>query len=101
MKYEKSAANVSKLFAILICILCSAPFVSGEQLAVGNRFPELKGMQDQHEVAYEMPDDLEHVAVAFTMSVGKSAKRPLPNKVRNTYPIRKRFLSPTFMECLR
>ena len=31
-------------------------------------------MKDQHEVAYSLPDKVEHIAVAFTMSVGKNPK---------------------------
>ena len=37
-------------------------------------------MQDQHEQAYPIPDDVKHVAVAFTMSVGKSANKALSEK---------------------
>lgn len=37
-------------------------------------------MQDQHEAAYPMPEGVRHIAVAFTMSVGKSANQALAKK---------------------
>ena len=37
-------------------------------------------MQDQHEKAYAVPSGTQHIAVAFTMSVGKSANQYLAKK---------------------
>lgn len=37
-------------------------------------------MQDQHEVTYALPEGVQHIAVAFTMSVGKSANQALAKK---------------------
>jgi hypothetical protein len=54
-----------------------------EPLAAGDAFPPFEGMQDQHEAPYAMPDDVVHVAVAFTMSVGKSANQALAEKGAN------------------
>jgi hypothetical protein len=68
------------LFIALFCASVGAGLLTAEPLAPGGTFPVLKNMQDQHEVAYEMPKDVKHVAVAFTMSVGKSANQALAEK---------------------
>ena len=43
-------------------------------------------MQDQHEVSYALPKGVKHVAVAFTMSVGKSANKALAEKGASFLP---------------
>lgn len=65
---------------MLSCALFGTGLANAAPLASGDNFPVLKDMQDQHEVAYVMPKGVEHVAVAYTMSVGKSANQALAKK---------------------
>jgi hypothetical protein len=51
--------------------------LGAETLQPGTAFPQLENMQDQHELAYPLPEKVAHVAVAYTMSVGKSANQAL------------------------
>lgn len=52
------------------------------ELAPGDRLPDLINLQDQHEVAYPMPDGVNHVAVAFTMGMGKAPTAILQRRAR-------------------
>lgn len=63
------------LRALCVASVFLASVASAAPLAVGDAFPKLDNMQDQHEVAYAVPADTRYVAVAFTMSVGKAANR--------------------------
>jgi len=67
--------NFRPRFIIILfsCALFGTGLVTAAPLASGDHFPALKDMQDQHEVAYTLPRCVEHIAVAYTMSVGKSA----------------------------
>ncbi len=58
----------------------SVCFLEGAILEPGTAFPDLIDMQDQHGVAYMLPDEVEHIAVAFTMGVGKSANKYFAEK---------------------
>ena len=80
VNYLRSTFRPVGLFTALLCAVFGAGNLSAETLAAGDRFPELKNMQDQHEQAYPMPEDVKHVAVAFTMSVGKSANQALADR---------------------
>ena len=63
-----------------LCAFLSVGLLQGAILEPGSAFPELKDMQDQHGVAYPLPDQVDHIAVAFTMSVGKSANKYFSEK---------------------
>jgi hypothetical protein len=71
---------------LLLGLFLSATFAFAAPLKKGQAFPELNNMQDQHERAYPMPADVAHVAVAFTMSVGKSANQALAEKGADFLP---------------
>lgn len=59
---------------------------SATPLKPGQTFPVFKNTKDQHEKAYPMPKELKHVAVAFTMGVGKSANQALAEKGADYLP---------------
>jgi hypothetical protein len=80
VKYYPTIHRSPKFFIALIGLLCTTGLAAAAPLAPGDSFPSLENMQDQHELAYAMPDDVAHVAVAFTMSVGKSANQALAEK---------------------
>lgn len=70
----------------LLCAFSASGLASAAPLKTGQTFPELKDMKDQHEQAYSMPAGVKHVAVAFTMSVGKSANQALAEKGADYLP---------------
>lgn len=74
--------NIRSLFCITagLCALLLAASLNAAPLEAGAPFPVLKDMQDQHEVTYAMPKGVQHVAVAYTMSVGKSANQALAER---------------------
>ncbi len=74
------------LFIIACSALLCSGLLSGAMLEPGMAFPVLKNMQDQHEQAYEMPAATQHVAVAYTMSVGKSANKYFASKGASYLP---------------
>jgi spermidine/putrescine-binding protein len=74
------------LFISLACFFLVAGRLTAAPLTPGDAFPTLKGMQDQHEVSYALPKGVKHVAVAFTMSVGKSANKALAEKGASFLP---------------
>lgn len=80
MNCYPSIIRLPSLFIALFCASFGAGLLPAEPLAPKDAFPVLEDMQDQHEVDYEMPKDVKHVAVAFTMSVGKSANQALAEK---------------------
>lgn len=61
-------------------------FLHGAILEPGVAFPELTDMQDQHGVAYPLPDEVKYIAVAFTMGVGKSANKYFAEKGSDFLP---------------
>jgi len=67
----------------MLAACLATSFLSGAPLEPGAAFPALENMQDQHELNYAMPEGVHHVAVAYTMSVGKSANRALAKKGAN------------------
>jgi hypothetical protein len=70
----------------LLAVLFTASLLAGAPLTPGDSFPKLENMQDQHEADYAMPAGIEHVAVAFTMSVGKSANKAFAEKGADYLP---------------
>jgi len=86
VKYLRSITRLSGLFTALLCAAFGAGNLSAETLAAGDPFPELKSMQDQHEKAYAVPEDVKHIAVAFTMKVGKNANQALAEKGADYLP---------------
>ncbi len=68
--HQTFVRTVAFFTAVLLTHVASAA-----PLSVGDSFPVLKGMQDQHEAAYPMPEGTRHVAVAFSMGAGKAANR--------------------------
>lgn len=72
-------------------VLCLAAFLSvsalsAAPLAVGDTFPQWTDMTDQHEAVYGIPQSTQHIAVAFTMSVGKAANRYLTEQGKDFLP---------------
>jgi predicted transcriptional regulator len=61
--------------ALCVASIFIGSMASAATLEVGDSFPPLANMQDQHEVAYAVPEDTQYIAVAFTMSDGKAANR--------------------------
>lgn len=81
VKYYQSILRPLSFYLVLILsVVFGAGRLSAETLAPGATFPAFDKLQDQHEVAYAMPEGVSHVAVAFTMSVGKSANKALAEK---------------------
>ena len=68
--HQTFVRTVAFFTAVLLTHVASAA-----PLSVGDSFPVLDGMQDQHEAAYPMPEGTRHVAVAFSMGAGKAANR--------------------------
>ena len=79
MKLQIHTLHLRSLIAVLYTFL-SVGFLQGAILEPGVAFPELTDMQDQHGVAYTLPDGVKHIAVAFTMGVGKSANKYFAEK---------------------
>ena len=71
---------------VAIYAFLSVGFLRADMLKPGAAFPELTDMQDQHGVAYPITDEVKHVAVAFTMSVGKSANKYFAEKGADFLP---------------
>lgn len=62
-----------RAFIFILLSLLAAVGLHADAVKVGQRFPALTDMQDQHEQAYPWPADLRHVIVAYTMGSGKLA----------------------------
>ena len=62
-----------RAFIFILLSVLTAVGLHAAAVKVGQRFPALTDMQDQHEKAYPMPAGLRHVIVAYTMGSGKSA----------------------------
>ncbi len=62
-----------RISPVILLFLFAVVGLHAGDLKVGQPFPALADMQDQHEKAYPWPNDVRHVLVAYTMSVGKSA----------------------------
>jgi hypothetical protein len=67
-----TSARFKRTIAFFFLFIGILNFASAE-LAPGDSLPDFPDMQDQHEVAYPMPEDVSHVAVAYTMGMGKAA----------------------------
>ncbi|MGZ0708365.1 hypothetical protein ACWPKO_08505 [Coraliomargarita sp. W4R53] len=86
MKLYKTTCRLRSSLIAVLSVFWAASFLTGAPLEPGSAFPALENMQDQHELAYAMPVGVQHVAVAFTMSVGKSANKALAEKGANYLP---------------
>jgi hypothetical protein len=86
VKHHFSSYRPLALFITLAFVFLVAGRLTATPLAPGDAFPALKDMQDQHEASYALPKGLQHVAVAFTMSVGKSANKALAEKGASFLP---------------
>lgn len=73
MNTNPSFSRPTRRLFQLITVFLSLVGIALAELAPGDPFPEFSKMQDQHEQVYAMPKGVKHVAVAFTMGVGKSA----------------------------
>lgn len=80
MKYTLSIFRLRLFMLACLWAVFGLGLASAEALAPGDVFPTLENMKDQHETAYAMPEHVAHVAVAFTMSVGKDANQALAKK---------------------
>jgi hypothetical protein len=86
VKYYLPTLRFRSIVIAFIYALCGAGLAAAAPLAAGDSFPLFKGMQDQHEAPYAMPEGVEHVAVAFTMGVGKSANQALAKQGADYLP---------------
>jgi len=60
-------------FISAAAVFCAINLSHAATVQVGDSFPRMPSMQDQHEQAYSWPTPLRHVAVSFSMTVGKAA----------------------------